>query len=292
MRIILALGLAWLLAAAAPARAADLKLATWNLAWLSLRPAGDPAIPPDVQRRSGADLDRLAGYARRLNADVVALQEVDGPEAAARVFDPRNYSFEFADEADVQRVGFAVHRSLRVTRHPDLAALDLHPRARFSLRRGVDLTVEAGGQRLRLLAVHLQSSCFDAPLANPGSSQCHSLAQQAGIVAAWVAERRREGAAFAILGDFNRRLNPRDEMFQALAAAAPLGSVAEGYANPCWARGGSGARPFIDHILLGGAARDWWRRDSLKVMVYAETDSRLRDLLSDHCPVSIQLSPR
>jgi endonuclease/exonuclease/phosphatase family metal-dependent hydrolase len=290
MRLILAFTLCCLLAV--PAVAADLKIATWNLAWLSLRPAGDPAIPPDVPRRSAADLDRLAGYARRLNADVVALQEVDGPEVAARVFDARNYSFVFAEENDVQRVGFALHRSLQVTRHADLAALDVQARARFSLRRGVDVTVEAGGQRLRLLAVHLKSSCHDAPLANASTPHCQVLAAQVPVLAAWMAERRREGTAFAILGDFNRRLSQRDEMFQALHAAAPVVSVAEGYSNPCWARGNSSGRAFIDHILLGGAAREWWRRDSLKVMVYTENDPRLRDLLSDHCPVSVQLGLR
>jgi endonuclease/exonuclease/phosphatase family metal-dependent hydrolase len=290
LAFIIGLPLACLLAL--PSQAADLKIATWNLAWLTLRPAGDSAIPPDVPRRGAADLDRLAGYARRLNADVVALQEVDGPEAAARVFDARNYSFVFAEENDVQRVGFALHRSLRVTRNPDLAALDVQARSRFSLRRGVDVTVEAGGQKLRLLAVHLKSNCHDAPLGNANNPNCQALAQQVPVLAAWIAERRREGVAFAILGDFNRRLSQRDEMFQALAAAAPVVSVAEGYSNPCWARGNSSGRAFIDHILLGGAAREWWRRDSLKVMVYTENDPRLRDVLSDHCPVSVQLSLR
>ena len=290
MRPILAFVLFCLLAL--PCHAADLKLATWNLAWLTLRPAGDSAVPPDVPRRGAADLDRLAGYARRLNADVVALQEVDGPEVAARVFDARNYGFVFAEENDVQRVGFALHRSLRVTRHPDLAALDVQARSRFSLRRGVDVTVEAGGQKLRLLAVHLKSNCHDAPLSNANNPNCQALAQQVPVLAAWMAERRREGVAFAVLGDFNRRLSQRDEMYQALAAAAPVVSVAEGYSNPCWARGNSSGRAFIDHILLGGAAREWWRRDSLKVMVYTENDPRLRDVLSDHCPVSVQLSLR
>jgi endonuclease/exonuclease/phosphatase family metal-dependent hydrolase len=287
-----ALALLLALTLAAPAVAADIKLATWNLAWLTLRPAGDPAVPPDVPRRDAADHDRLAGYARRLNADVIALQEVDGAEAAERVFDPRRYRLEFAEENDVQRVGFAVLRSLSVTRHPDLAALDLRPTARYSLRRGVDITVRVGAQPLRLLAVHLSSSCHEQPLNQGASPQCQSLAQQVPILGEWIAARRREGVAFAVLGDFNRRLNPRDEMWQALTQAAPLASATQGWANPCWARAGSGSggRPFIDHILLGGPAQQWWRRDSLKVMVYAETELRFRELLSDHCPVSIQLT--
>ena len=277
---------------ATPALAAELKLATWNMAWLSLRPPGDPAIPPDVPRRNAAELDRLAGYARRLGADVVALQEVDGPEAAARVFDPARYNFEFAGEKDVQRVGFAVQRGLRITRHPDLTALDPHPNQRFSLRRGVDISVELGGQRLRLLALHLKSGCHEQPLAGASYHACQALAHQVPVVAAWMAERRSEGVAFAVLGDLNRRLHPGDEMFRALAAAAPIASVAEGFSNPCWARANSSGRPFIDHILLGGAAVQWWRRDSMRVLTYSETDPRQREVLSDHCPVSILLAPR
>jgi len=274
-----------------PAGAAELKLATWNMAWLTLRPTGDPDLPRSLTVRNPGDMDLLARYATRLDADVVALQEVDGPEAAAKVFDPGRYAFFFPAEQDIQRTGFAVRRALRVVQNPDLDALDLRPRARFSLRRGTDITIESGAARLRLLSVHLDAGCRDAPLATPGRD-CESLARQAAILGGWVAERQREGIAFAILGDFNRRLSQRDEMFQALAAAAPVVSVAEGFSNPCWARGNSNARPFIDHILLGGAAREWWRRDSLKVMVYTENDPRLRDVLSDHCPVSVQLSLR
>ncbi|HYZ32276.1 MAG TPA: endonuclease/exonuclease/phosphatase family protein [Crenalkalicoccus sp.] len=286
MRVLL-LGL--LLLIAVPAAAAELKLATWNLDWLTLRPAGDPVLPPDVVPRSPADLARLAGYAARLDADVVALQEVDGPEAAGRVFDPRAYAFFFPAESDVQRAGFAVRRTLRVAQNPDLAALDTRPEARFSLRRGTDITVEVPhGARLRLLSVHLHAGCREGPLDAPGGP-CATLARQAEVLAGWIAARRREGIAFAVLGDLNRRiLRPDDGLLRVLDAAAPLVRVTEGVSDPCWA-GPRGGRPFIDHILLGGEAQRWWIPESLRVLVYAERDPTLRDRLSDHCPVSIRL---
>ena len=111
MRTLL-LALAVLLTAL-PARAAELKLATWNIAWLTLRPPVDPALPRGLTPRATSDLDALARYARQLDAEVVALQEVDGPAAAARIFDPATYLFFFAREDDVQRTGFAVRRTLR-----------------------------------------------------------------------------------------------------------------------------------------------------------------------------------
>jgi len=283
-----AVALALFLLLTPPLAAAELKLATWNLAWLTLRPAGDPDLPPDLTPRRPADLDLLATYARRLDADVVALQEVDGLEAAARVFDPRIYEFHFTQERDIQRTGFAIRRGLRITRNPDLEALDLHPRARHSLRRGADITLEAGGERLRLLSVHLNAGCREGPIAAPGQ-HCEKLARQAAVLADWIAARRQEGVGFAILGDLNRQMRgPQDEMMRTLAAAAPLTRVTEGFSNPCWADA-RGGRAFIDHILLGGAAQGWWLRDSLRVMIYAERGREWRDRLSDHCPVSIRL---
>ncbi|MFN3448455.1 MAG: endonuclease/exonuclease/phosphatase family protein [Roseococcus sp.] len=272
-----------------PLHAAELKLATWNIAWLTLRTATDELLPRGLTPRQPGDFARLADYARRLEAHVVALQEVDGPEAAARVFDPREHQFFFTRENDIQRTGFAVRRGIAVTQHEDLAALDLAPEARFSQRRGADITIEANGRRLRLLSIHLNAGCREGPMQASRGRECENLIRQAEVLARWIAERRREGAAFAILGDFNRRMDhPRDEMSALFAAAAPLTRATEGASNPCWADA-RGGRPFIDHILLGGPARDWLQRNSLRVMVYAERDPAFRDRLSDHCPISVRL---
>lgn len=290
MRLLLAALLCLL--AALPVAATELKLATWNIAWLTLRPPGDPALPRGQTIRTQADLDALAAYARRLDADVVALQEVDGAEAAARVFDPRSYAFFFAREDDVQRTGFAVKRTLRATQNEDLARLDLRAGARRSLRRGTDVTVQApGAPPLRLLSIHLNAGCASGPLDRP-DPECETLHRQSEILAGWIAERRRERVAFSILGDFNRRLDQRDEaMLRALAGPeTPLMRATQGQSNPCWADA-RGGRPFIDHILLGGGAERWMVADSLRVMVYAEREPGFRDRISDHCPVSIRLRP-
>jgi endonuclease/exonuclease/phosphatase family metal-dependent hydrolase len=215
---------------------------------------------------------------------------VDGPEAAARVLDPATYAFFFAREADVQRTGFAVRRTLRAVQNEDLERLDVRAGARRSLRRGTDVTVELPGRaRLRLLSVHLNAGCPSGPL-DRADGECETLQRQAEVLGGWVAARRLEGVAFAILGDFNRRMTaPGDDMLRTLAGPeAPLLRTTEGQSNPCWA-GARGGRPFIDHILLGGAAERWFLRDSLRVLVYAEQGPEARERLSDHCPVSIRL---
>ena len=263
--------------------ATDLKLATWNLEWLTLRAQGDPALPEDVTPKRPEDLAALRGYALKLDADVVAFQEVDGPQAAAEVFPADRYVLFMSQDRVAQRVGFAVRRGLLVEQNPDLTALDVQPDAPHPLRSGADITLVLPHARLRLLTLHLKSGCFDRKLTG-ADPVCTTLRHQLPPLQAWIAQRRAEGDAFLILGDFNRRMDHRDELIDQLNATAPLLRATEGRASPCWG-GGS----FIDHILAGGPARDWLEPASLRVLVYRETSEAAKEHLSDHCPVSVKL---
>ncbi len=263
-------------------QAAELRVATWNLEWLTSRLAGDPALPEDVQPKRAEDVDALRRYALTLDADVVAFQEVDGPEIAARVFPPERYVIITTADNVVQRVGFAVRRGIPVLRNPDLVGLDVFPAALHRLRSGADITIELPGARLRLLAVHLKTGCNHDRLSS-ASRVCDTLRRQVAPLQGWIAQRREEGVPFVLLGDFNRRMDGRDELLAALTATAPLLRATDGRASPCW-----GGNSFIDHILAGGAARAWMQPDTLRVMVYRETDEAAKHRLSDHCPVSVR----
>ena len=93
----------------------------------------------------------MAELVELLDADVIAVQEVDGPEAAQQIFDPNEYQFHFSSRNHSQRTGFAIRRGLAFTPHPDFEALDVG-----GLRYGTDLTVMLDGQPLRLLSVASQ----------------------------------------------------------------------------------------------------------------------------------------
>ena len=267
----------------APAQAAELKLATWNLEWLTARPAGDPALPPDVKPKRANDIGLLRHYAERLDADVVAVQEVDGPDIAAQIFPPDRYALHFTRDRVVQRVGFAVRRTIPFTPNPDLVGLALDLAAAHPLRSGADITLHVEGNLLRLLAVHLKTGCRQDPITGSTRAQCAILRDQLVPLQGWIAERAREAAAFAILGDFNRLMDQRDQFLAGLRRAAPLARATEGTSNPCW-----GGASFIDHILAGGAAHGWMQGGSLRVLIYREQEPIWKERLSDHCPVSVR----
>jgi endonuclease/exonuclease/phosphatase family metal-dependent hydrolase len=275
---------AFLMAAlfACPAAAETLKIATWNIEWLTDRPDGDPALPADVTPKAAGDVALLRGYADRLAADVIAFQEVDGPAMAARIFPPDRYAIHTTADHVVQRVGLAIRRGITFTANPDLLGLDLYPDAKYHLRSGADVTLDLPGGRLRVLAVHLKTGCRQDLLSRSKRPQCATLLGQLAPLQGWIAQRRAEGAAFVLLGDFNRWMEPPDQFWPALQTSAPLSRATAGRSSPCWDTPG-----FIDHIIAGGAARGWMQPDTLRVLVYRETGAAWKERLSDHCPVSV-----
>jgi hypothetical protein len=78
----------------ASAQAATVKLATWNMHNLH-HVVGEP-LRSGAPARTEADYELLRKYRDRLNADVIALQEVNGPKAAALVFPADRYDLYFS----------------------------------------------------------------------------------------------------------------------------------------------------------------------------------------------------
>lgn len=257
-----------------------LRIAAWNVAWLNAEPM------TGTVKRSVADYARLKRYADTLAPDIIALSEVDGPDAAARLFDPREYSFHFSRAGGAQRTGFAYRSELPTTLHPDLESL-----ATGGLRSGTDMTLGSGKESIRLLAVHLKSGCFLKPLS--AGKACAKLARQVPIVEAWIDARAAEGVAFAVLGDFNRVLfrNGREDLvWQDWNDGEPVGlklwSPTNARSSRCW----NGKYPdFVDHLILDNRARNRFLPDSFKEHVFLPSEAVHRRVLSDHCALSAEL---
>jgi len=210
-------------AVAAPVSAAErLTLATWNLEWMmrpevfdsllptcfgrGTRAGGDTrAIPCDLApkgRWSETDIGRLRAFAAGMPADVIALQEIDGRDAAEALFP--GHSFCFTKRRGVQNVGFAIRPGIRFRCNRDYQALGLPEN---DVRWGADVTIEPDTPRqFRLLAVHLKSACNRDPL-TAERDDCRMLQRQVPVLEEWIDRRAAAAEAFGVLGDFNRRFD-------------------------------------------------------------------------------------
>ena len=115
----------------AGASAAEIKIASWNIYWLT-------SEDPNHHRRKASDYVKLADYANDLDADVIALQEVDAG-FVRKVFPPQQYSIELSQRKDTrQRTGFAIRKGIRYRRLPDYRALS----TKWGLRYGTVIELE------------------------------------------------------------------------------------------------------------------------------------------------------
>jgi endonuclease/exonuclease/phosphatase family metal-dependent hydrolase len=294
----------------------ELKLATWNLEWLiapatfkSLKYGCAPRethvrgterrLPCDVAHRlerSTRDFRALARYARQLDADVIALQEVDGAEAARLVFP--GYEFCFTARPHLQNNGFAIRAGLRHRCGSDLTSLSLGDQ----LRRGAELVLFPGEPgELHLLSIHLKSGCSTDPLNAPGKA-CAELSRQIPALEAWIDARAAQGKRFAVLGDFNRdllhdsgparaengmRLRLWPELDDGDPPESDLVNAATGEVfRNCTP--GQGYNAYIDFIVLSRTLGAAMVPKSFERLTYAPRDAR-RMKLSDHCPVAVRI---
>lgn len=245
--------------------------------------------------RADADYAAMRDYVEALAADVIAFQEVESHAAAERVFPSSRYTVVIEERTGIdrkgecagrkgltinaQRTGFAIRKGLSFERQPDVTAVQV---GNPDLRSAVDVIVRpAGGKPIRLLSVHLKSSCSSGDR----NDACPVLFQQVPVMEQWIDARASEGLRFAILGDFNRRLAmPADAVWTDWDDASPHNAdlaLASG-AQP--ARCNPRYRDFIDFIVLD-------RRAATDLAAFEETTFNAA-ALSDHCAISARLRVR
>lgn len=266
-----------------------LKIATWNLEHLA------EANGVGCRPRTFADYAALRSHVAKLDADVIAFQEVETKGAAERVFDPATYDVIISNRPNSGRgggcygapgqsirkqdVGFAIRKGVRWTRNADVQDLGL---GNPDLRWGVDITLKQGAP-LRLLAVHLKSGCNSGRAAS--DADCPVLFNQEPVLERWIDARVTAGEAFAILGDWNRRLSARDDQFfSSLDRTAPVDAdltlTNDGKAATCKSR----YREFIDYIVVAAKALSRVVPGSFAEYTYGVPEDAHP---SDHCPVSV-----
>lgn len=276
------------------AAAERLTLATWNMSWLTGE-NGKGNHP-----RENNDFKTLEKYAKRLNADVIALQEIGDDKGLRRVFG-QGYNFHLSVKPKSQRTGFAIRNGIHFEPLPDYDALDTSG----SLRPGAQIELSLSGQKLRLMSVHLKSGCFSEEEDRNNTDKkklkaCKKLFRQVPHLENWVNRAATERKLFVILGDFNRRMTDGDgdwiltELNRESGEPqdAAVSSAMEGSKPSCW----PAFKDYIDHILMSDGVSDLMVPKSFTEISYEEKDKRIEGrerykyrYPSDHCPIRIAI---
>lgn len=275
--------------APAPHPKGRLRIATWNLGNLHADNGG--SIFNDSVRRFDDDYQRIKCYVRLFDPDVLAVQEVDGEAALARVVDTDLYDLHVSSRPNTdlggkQNTGFAYKKGLGVTERPDFAELDV---ANGRLRHGARIDLNHNGRTIELMSVHLKSGCFSNNSTNSGA--CDDLARQLPILEAWIDEAAAGPEPFIVLGDFNRRFNePFDFAWSELDDLVPPNAdlTAVTADKPISCRGNEFTR-FIDHIVVDRRSLPWVELSSFRHVTFRQQDRPVWDRISDHCPVVVDL---
>ncbi|WBA10189.1 endonuclease/exonuclease/phosphatase family protein [Salinivibrio kushneri] len=274
-------------------------MATWNFEWLTLK---------DDQRagiRDQDDYQQLSSIFVQLAPDVLAFQEVDSPEALARVVPAEDYTVYFSDRyADVktraqsqQLTGIAVRKGWKVEDPKDLRQIALPDFFGVpSLRYGTYVVVTPPNQEpIHILSIHLKSGCFKQTHA---SRSCKKLSKQFGALADWVIAHGDKNILIA--GDFNRYISDKQDpywqqfrqtLLENTSAPTDIVNVTQSVRARCKARRYNWRTQtwnqvmysrLVDHILVSESLASQWQYSYQHHFAYHRV---MNYRLSDHCPV-------
>ena len=164
-------------------QAQEIRFASWNIEHLA-EENGTGCVP-----RHDSDYLKLQEFAIGLNADVVALQEVENLAAVARIFPENNWNIILSmrpasrtyscrgsgSESTQQRVAIAIRKGLT---YKNLWSFEELAIKREGLRYGVQIRILGEIDTVDVMAVHLKSGCFIDDFSSSERSACEVLEKQ------------------------------------------------------------------------------------------------------------------
>lgn len=275
----------------------NLRFVTWNIEHLAEN------NEEGCVARNDADYLHLREFASTLDADIVALQEVESAEAVARVFPSNEWDIVMSDRPSTnpydcrgsgrpstqQKVGIAIKKGIEYEALDSFKELAL---GNPGLRYGVIIRLTGTPEPIDVMAVHLKSGCFVEDYSTSDRSACETFEEQVPLLDNWVEQKVKDDQAFVIMGDFNHRLtSPNNRLWFDLTEMdnQPI-EITSNMENI------QGCHPRypdpIDHVLLGPNSSSYYVEGSETNHFFSYSGDAMTedDMLSDHCPVSLQLS--
>ena len=265
-----------------------LKVVTWNVEHLA-NPIDSGCRPRTVE-----ELVQLQAYAKGLDADIIALQEVASKSAVNMLFPSENWTVIMSGRPDSpsydcrgngykstqQKLAFAVKKPLNVFAVKSLVDFSVN---RVGLRYGLEITVQTSQGLTDILNLHLKSGCFVDDYYDRDSHACRLIKRQVPVMQNWIIEQDTSESPYIILGDFNHRISiPYNRMTRKLKGTDKDLSIVTKGVKGCHPR-----YPIpIDHIIVGNMDATTAKRTA---KVHAFDDMREDKMLSDHCAISITL---
>ena len=292
--------------------AASYRIASWNIADFHHQ-SGVEARENIGTVRYPLDFKLLREYADRLDADIIALQEIV-TEQAARLLFPANRYWLFMSSRYQEHVNLGAepdiytalairkNAGIQPVKQTDLSELQITSpgplRTTRSTRKGTAVLLNIQGRMIWVMSVHLKSSCARVKkLSRSRQTACKMLWQQARVLKRWIDQRKEQGSDFIIAGDFNRRfgrLKNQGGMWKLLSqsgsAQDPIARFPQTKLRHCPTRKGKGVHPIDWFVVNIEFAQQFVAASYYETRwTYAEVQKH-RNRLSDHCPIHIDFT--
>ncbi|MBO6546814.1 MAG: endonuclease/exonuclease/phosphatase family protein [Balneolaceae bacterium] len=273
-----------------------IRLVTWNIEHLAEN-NGEGCVARDE-----SDYVKLRNFAATMDADVVALQEVESVKAVARVFPENEWDIILSDRPDSgsyecrgtgrpstqQKVAFAIRKGVEFE---NMGSFDELAIGNPGLRYGLIIKLKGASEPIEVMNIHLKSGCFVNDYSASDRAACETFERQVPVLDKWVEQKVKEETPFVILGDYNNRITTPDNHFwqdledmdgNQISIRSSMENVRgchPRYPDP------------IDHILLGPKSSKLLVESSQDVYYFGMTPETMTedDMLSDHCPISVDL---
>ncbi len=254
-----------------------IRIATFNIEWL-----GDGI--DDNKKRSDSDYERIAEVIRKIDADVVGVQEIENQQALLKVMNYLpGYSYVIGNTGWIQNAAVIFKSDVEVKYIMDYSPLLVKEN---KTRSGLWVEVKKGNFDFYMMVVHFKStSSFDnTPELRAESFQLRQ--QQAKVLRKWADSIVSSGTEqdIIVVGDFNdnpNRTNMRN--LEQLVHDGEFFFITKDLTsckNPRW--------DLIDHVAVNTSAKSRYISGSEFVYNFFQSYWEYQsEMISDHCPVMV-----